>query len=165
MSLYRITGGHRLTGSIKVEGAKNAVLPILAATVLNEGESVIENVPALNDVVTMLEILKSLGCRVKYQDKTVVVDSSNITSNEIPTVLVKQMRSSIVLLGPLLGRTGKVITSYRGCAIGVRPIDLHLKGLQAGCKVDMHGQIICKGENLGGQRFSLIIPALGLQRT
>lgn len=64
----------------------------------------------------MLEILKSLGCRVKYQDKTVVVDSSNITSNEIPTVLVKQMRSSIVLLGPLLGRTGKVITSYPGAA-------------------------------------------------
>ncbi len=163
MSLYRITGGHRLTGSIKVEGAKNAVLPILAATVLNEGESVIENVPALNDVVTMLEILKSLGCRVKYQDKTVVVASSNITSNEIPTVLVKQMRSSIVLLGPLLGRTGKVITSYPGgCAIGVRPIDLHLKGLRKlGAKVDMHGQIICKGENLTGTEIQLDYPSVG----
>ncbi|MFA7216011.1 MAG: UDP-N-acetylglucosamine 1-carboxyvinyltransferase [Bacillota bacterium] len=163
MSLYRITGGNRLTGNIKVEGAKNAVLPILAATILNEGISVIENVPALNDVVTMLEILKKLGCRVEYRDKTVVVDSSSITSNEIPTVLVKRMRSSIVLLGSLLGRTGKVITSYPGgCAIGVRPIDLHLKGLrQLGANVEMHGQIICEGKDLKGTEIQLDYPSVG----
>jgi|LSQX01.3.fsa_nt_gb UDP-N-acetylglucosamine 1-carboxyvinyltransferase len=163
MSLYRITGGNRLTGNIKVEGAKNAVLPILAATILNKGVSVIEDVPALNDVVTMLEILKNLGCRVQYRDKTVVVDSSNITSNRIPTVLVKRMRSSIVLLGSLLGRTGKVITSYPGgCAIGVRPIDLHLKGLrQLGASVEMHGQIICEGEDLKGTEIQLDYPSVG----
>ncbi len=163
MSLYRIVGGNRLNGNIRVEGAKNAVLPVLAATILNGGESIIENVPALNDVDTMLEILTSLGCSVYYQNNTVAVDSSNITSNEIPTVLVKRMRSSIVLLGSLLGRTGKVITNYPGgCAIGVRPIDLHLKGLrQLGAKVEMHGQIVCVGENLVGSEIQLDYPSVG----
>lgn len=163
MSLYRITGGNRLCGSIKVEGAKNAILPILAATVLNGGMNVIENVPALNDVITMLEILKNLGCAVEFRNKTVMVDSSSITSNEIPTALVKKMRSSIVLLGSLLGRTGKVITSYPGgCAIGVRPIDLHLKGLrQLGACVEMHGQIICTGANLKGTEIQLDYPSVG----
>jgi UDP-N-acetylglucosamine 1-carboxyvinyltransferase len=163
MLLYRIVGGNRLNGNIKVEGAKNAVLPILAATILNGGESIIENVPALNDVETMLEILKKLGCRVSHQDNTVTVDSSSITSNEIPTVLVKRMRSSIILLGSLLGRTGKVISNYPGgCAIGVRPIDLHLKGLRLlGAHVEMHGQIVCQGKELTGTEIQLDYPSVG----
>jgi UDP-N-acetylglucosamine 1-carboxyvinyltransferase len=163
MTLYRIVGGNRLSGSIKVEGAKNAVLPILAATILNGSESIIENVPDLNDVETMLEILKNLGCRVYRRDNTVIVDSSSITSNEIPTVLVKRMRSSIILLGSLLGRTGKVISSYPGgCAIGVRPIDLHLKGLRMlGAHVEMHGQIVCQGRDLTGTEIQLDYPSVG----
>lgn len=163
MSLYRIIGGNRLKGSIKVEGAKNAVLPILAATILNGGESILENVPDLNDVETMLEILKNLGCYVSRQGSRVIVDSSSITSNEIPTVLVKRMRSSIILLGSLLGRTGKVVSSYPGgCAIGVRPIDLHLKGLRMlGANVEMHGQIVCEGMDLRGTEIQLDYPSVG----
>lgn len=163
MSLYRITGGKPLIGNIRMEGAKNAVLPILAATVLNGGINIIENVPALNDVVTMLEILKNLGCYVEYRDQTVMVDSSDITSNKIPTALVKKMRSSIILLGSLLGRMGRVTTSYPGgCAIGIRPIDLHLKGLrQLGAKVELHGQIVCIGEDLRGTEIQLDYPSVG----
>ncbi len=163
MSLYRIIGGKSLAGNIEMEGAKNAVLPILAATVLNGDINIIENVPALNDVVTMLEILSNLGCYVEYRDRTVMIDSSDITSNKIPTALVKKMRSSIILLGSLLGRMGRVTTSYPGgCAIGVRPIDLHLKGLrQLGAKAELHGQIICIGEDLRGTEIQLDYPSVG----
>ena len=118
MYVYRVIGGNKLEGSLKVEGSKNAVLPILAATVLNEGVSIIENVPALKDVETMFEILRSLGCKVEYDNNTVYVDAEVITSSEIPEVLVRRMRSSIVFLGALLSRTGKVISFYAGgCAI------------------------------------------------
>jgi UDP-N-acetylglucosamine 1-carboxyvinyltransferase len=163
MSVYRVVGGNCLQGSIRVEGSKNAVLPVLAATVLNKGESVIENVPALNDVETMLQILKSLGCRIEYKDHTVWVDASKITSNEMPSSLVKQMRSSIILLGSLLGRTGKVVTTYPGgCAIGVRPIDLHLKGLrQLGASIETQGQIVCEGKELKGTEIQLDYPSVG----
>ncbi|MBA1333688.1 MAG: UDP-N-acetylglucosamine 1-carboxyvinyltransferase [Firmicutes bacterium] len=163
MSVYRVVGGNRLQGEIKVEGSKNAVLPILAATVLNKGESIIENVPELNDVITMLRILESLGCRVEYKDQSVWVDASNITSSEMPANLVKQMRSSIILLGSLLGRTGRVVSTYPGgCAIGVRPIDLHLKGLRRlGAKIDMQGQIVCEGETLKGTEIQLDYPSVG----
>jgi len=163
MCTYKVVGGSRLEGRLKVEGSKNAVLPIMVATILNEGESIIENVPALKDVETMLEILGSLGCRIEYKNSTVWIDASNISSNEIPEALVRQMRSSIVLLGSLLGRTGKVVSTYPGgCAIGVRPIDLHLKGLKMlGAKVQLHGQIVCEGEKLQGTNIQLDYPSVG----
>lgn len=163
MSVYRVIGGNRLQGEIKVEGSKNAVLPILAATVLNKGESIIKNVPELNDVITMLQILESLGCRVEHKEQSVWVDASNIVSSEMPTSLVKQMRSSIILLGSLLGRTGRVVSTYPGgCAIGVRPIDLHLKGLRRlGAKIDMQGQIVCEGAVLRGTEIQLDYPSVG----
>lgn len=163
MSIYKIVGGNRLEGRLTVEGSKNAVLPILAATVLNEGESIIENVPALKDVETMLEILRNLGCKVEYRGSTVWIDASHISSSEIPEALVRRMRSSIVFLGSLLGRTGKVISTYPGgCAIGVRPIDLHLKGLQMmGAKIELHGHIICEGKELKGAEIQLDYPSVG----
>lgn len=114
MSKLIITGGQKLKGEIVVEGSKNAVLPLLAATVLNDGISVIKNCPKLRDVEIMLEILRKIGCKVSYEDNVVTVDSSTINSTEVPEELAVEMRSSIVFLGPLLARCKKVTISYPG---------------------------------------------------
>lgn len=114
MSKLVITGGKRLNGEIRIEGSKNAVLPILAATVLNSGISVIKNCPKLRDVEVALEILKSLGCKIKWEGDVVTVDSSTITETKIPVDLATEMRSSIIFLGPMLARCGKVTISYPG---------------------------------------------------
>ncbi|NLP14559.1 MAG: UDP-N-acetylglucosamine 1-carboxyvinyltransferase [Clostridium sp.] len=114
MSKFVVTGGQKLKGEIVVEGSKNAVLPILAATVLNDGISVIKNCPRLRDVEIMLEILRKLGCKVWLEGDVVTVDSSTINSTEIPEDLAVEMRSSIIFLGPLLSRFKKVTISYPG---------------------------------------------------
>ncbi|ODM25183.1 UDP-N-acetylglucosamine 1-carboxyvinyltransferase [Acetivibrio mesophilus] len=114
MSKLIVTGGQKLKGEIVVEGSKNAVLPILAATVLNDGISVIKNCPRLRDVEIMFEILRKLGCKVKVEEDVVTIDSSTINSTEIPEDLAVEMRSSIIFLGPILSRLGKVTISYPG---------------------------------------------------
>lgn len=114
MSKFVVTGGQKLKGEIVVEGSKNAVLPILAATVLNDGISVIKNCPKLRDVEIMLEILRKLGCKVSFEGNVVTVDSSTINSTQIPEDLAVEMRSSIIFLGPLLSRFKNVTISYPG---------------------------------------------------
>ncbi len=114
MSKIVIEGGNRLKGELVVDGSKNSVLPILAATILNGGINVIKNVPRLNDVATMLQILTSLGCKVKWEGSTVIVDSSTANCTEVPEHLVKEMRSSIIFMGPILSRFKKVTISYPG---------------------------------------------------
>lgn len=114
MSKLIVTGGQKLRGEITVEGSKNAVLPILAATVLNGGISRIKNCPRLSDVQIMLEILKKIGCKVSFEGDTVTVDSSTINSTEIPEDLAVEMRSSIIFMGPILSRFKKVTISYPG---------------------------------------------------
>ncbi|OPZ83426.1 MAG: UDP-N-acetylglucosamine 1-carboxyvinyltransferase 1 [Firmicutes bacterium ADurb.Bin419] len=114
MSKLVVTGGQKLKGEITVEGSKNAVLPILAATVLNDGISVIKNCPRLSDVETMLEILKQLGCKVSFEGDTVTVDSSTMNSTEVSEDLAVEMRSSIIFMGPILSRFKKVTISYPG---------------------------------------------------
>lgn len=114
MSKLIVTGGQKLKGEISIEGSKNAVLPILAATILNGGVNVIKNCPQLKDVEVALEILKSLGCKVKFEDGIATVDSSTIDKAEIPVDLATEMRSSIIFLGPMLARCGKVTISYPG---------------------------------------------------
>ncbi len=109
-----INGGNKLEGEIEIEGSKNAVLPILAATVLNSGINVIKNCPKLKDVHIMLKILEELGCKVQEQGSTVIVDSSTLHGQKIPDNLASEMRSSIVFLGPVLARCGKVTISYPG---------------------------------------------------
>jgi len=109
-----ITGGRKLEGEIAIEGAKNAVLPILAATVLNGGRNVIRNCPRLKDVETMLRILETIGCRVAYGDGVITIDSSTIHSTDIPEDLAAEMRSSIIFMGPMLSRFKKVTISYPG---------------------------------------------------
>ena len=115
-----VNGGQKLKGEISVEGSKNAVLPILAATILNSGLNVIRNCPKINDVDIMIEILKKLGCKVNMEGNTVIVDSTTLTSTEIPEDLAAEMRSSIVFMGPILSRGGKVTISYPGGCGGLQ---------------------------------------------
>lgn len=133
MDKLQITGGARLDGSIRISGAKNAALPILMSTLLAEGTTSISNVPHLHDVTTTLELLGILGNSMTLDEKmTVQIDTSTIHSFEAPYDLVKTMRASILVLGPLLARFGRADVSLPGgCAIGSRPVDLHIKGLQA----------------------------------
>ncbi|EFM09062.1 UDP-N-acetylglucosamine 1-carboxyvinyltransferase [Paenibacillus curdlanolyticus YK9] len=133
MSKIIVRGGRRLSGTVRIHGAKNAVLPILAASVLaSEGESVIADVPLLDDVLTIREVIASLGADVQQGPETMIIRANRLTANEPPSELVRKMRASILVMGPLLARTGQVrISLPGGCAIGMRAIDQHLKGFEA----------------------------------
>jgi UDP-N-acetylglucosamine enolpyruvyl transferase len=120
MSKIIVTGGEKLKGEIEVEGSKNAVLPILAATILNSGISVIKNCPKLKDVEIALKILGEIGCKVKWDDKALVVDSSALNKTKIPENLAAEMRSSIIFMGPMLARCKKVTISYPGGCVTLR---------------------------------------------
>jgi UDP-N-acetylglucosamine 1-carboxyvinyltransferase len=161
-----INGGKRLEGSVKISGAKNAVLPIIAATLLGQTPSMLEEVPDLEDVRTISEVLCQLGVKVVNNgDNTLNVDSTNILSCEAPYELVRKMRASFLIMGPLLARCGHAkISLPGGCAIGTRPIDLHLKGFEAlGAKIETgHGYIEAKAPNgLVGARIYLDFPSVG----
>lgn len=161
MNKLMINGGVRLNGEIRISGAKNAVLPILAATLLADGPATIENVPHLHDVTTTVELLGCMGVMVSIDEKlSVEVDSSTIENHTAPYHLVKTMRSSILVLGPLLARFGEAEVSLPGgCAIGSRPVDLHIKGLQdMGAEIDVsNGYIHAKAKRLKGTRLVMDI--------
>src|SRR3954453_10566603 len=132
MDAITIRGGKRLTGRVDVSGAKNAALPILCATLLSDGESLLRNVPALKDIETTAALLRFLGRGCEARPPEVVVAAGSNVRPEAPYELVKQMRASVLVLGPLLARFGRAKVSLPGgCAIGARPIDQHLKGLEA----------------------------------
>ena len=131
MGRYIINGDKRLRGEVSIFGAKNAVLPILAATVIGNNQSTIFNIPNLRDVEIMEKILITIGCTVNKVDNIMYVDSRSLNSFIIPDDLVREMRSSIILMGAMLSRCKEVVISYPGgCEIGPRPIDLHLKALK-----------------------------------
>jgi UDP-N-acetylglucosamine 1-carboxyvinyltransferase len=161
-----IEGGARLSGEIAVSGAKNAALPLLASSLLASGASTFQNVPDLNDVVTMGKLLGRLGCRVEHAGTTMVVappQTDSERSFEAPYELVKTMRASVLVLGPLVARHGRARVSLPGgCAIGARPIDQHLKGLEAmGAAVTLeHGYVECQASRLRGARIVLDIPTV-----
>ncbi|MCC5911867.1 MAG: UDP-N-acetylglucosamine 1-carboxyvinyltransferase [Clostridiaceae bacterium] len=159
-----INGGNKIQGEMTVSGAKNSVLPILAATVLNGKVNVIHDIPQLSDVKVMTKILRAVGCEVKREGNTMIVDSSQLNNHKIPEELIREMRSSIVVLGAMLGRCGETVVSYPGgCEIGPRPIDLHLKSLrEMGAIIEeKHGFLICKSENLKGCEIQLDFPSVG----
>lgn len=163
-----INGGKPLHGRVRISGAKNAVLPIIAATLLGQDSpSCLEEVPALDDVHTLTEVLVQLGVKAEFNpDKnTLKVDCSNITSCEAPYDLVRKMRASFLIIGPLLARYGKAkISLPGGCAIGTRPIDLHLKGFEAlGAEINIgHGFIEANApKGLTGARIYLDFPSVG----
>ena len=165
MSELVINGGKKLSGEICVQGAKNSVLPVLAATVLCGGECVIHNCPELSDVETSLKILAHVGCGCKKDGDTVAVNAKDISDYSIPDTLMREMRSSVVFLGAVIGRTGKaVISSPGGCELGPRPIDLHLSSLnKMGVTVrEEHGYLNCTAENgLHGAEITLNFPSVG----
>jgi UDP-N-acetylglucosamine 1-carboxyvinyltransferase len=164
MEIYRINGGRRLDGTVKVQGAKNSVLPILAATITAKGESVIKNCPALSDVTASVKILSHLGCKVKWEDDVITVDSSNDIRCDIPHELMREMRSSVIFLGAVTARCGEARLSLPGgCELGPRPIDLHIKALRAlGAEVDCAGgDIVCRCAHLKGANINFTLPSVG----
>lgn len=164
MGRYVVRGGNRLNGEVNIIGAKNAILPILAATVIGGNESTLINVPRLRDVEITIKILKSLGCKVKFVDDIMWVNSKPLNQIEIPDELVREMRSSIIFMGAMLSRVGEVKISYPGgCEIGPRPIDLHLKALrEMGAEIEeSHGFLHLKAKELKGAEIQLDYPSVG----
>lgn len=165
MSFFEITGGRRLSGSIAAHGAKNSVLPILAASILGRGVSVIENCPCLSDVEATVDILRQLGCTVERQGDTVTVDATRVSGGDIPGKLMGRMRSSVIFLGAILVRTGRAQMTYPGgCELGPRPIDLHLQALrQLGVRVrDTQGELCCQVvDGLHPGQIRLPFPSVG----
>ena len=161
-----VRGGQRLYGTVKVEGAKNAVLPVLAATLLaSDGKSVIRDVPTLSDVYTINEVLRNLNAEVAFDNNTVVVDASRVLKEEAPFEYVRKMRASVLVMGSLLARNGRArVALPGGCAIGSRPIDQHLKGFEAmGAKVKVgNGFIEAEVDGrLKGAKIYLDFPSVG----
>ncbi|MBQ4370580.1 MAG: UDP-N-acetylglucosamine 1-carboxyvinyltransferase [Oscillospiraceae bacterium] len=165
MDVLRIKGGRRLSGSLRIQGAKNSALPILAASILAGGESVIHNCPRLSDVDAAARILRWLGCSVRREGESVIVDSSGMNRCDIPDQLMREMRSSVIFLGAILGRCGEARISYPGgCELGPRPIDMHIAALRAmGAEIsERNGSIFCSaGEKLTGARINLAGPSVG----
>lgn len=158
-----IEGGERLKGEVKISGAKNATLPILASTILAPGESKILNTPDLIDIRTMGKILSHLGAKVEVEEDRVNIDTTHINNPEAPYELVKTMRASVLVLCPLVARMGEARVSLPGgCAIGARPINLHLMGLEKmGAKVEIeHGYVKVRAKRLKGATIYLDIPTV-----
>ena len=165
MSAYLVEGGNRLQGTARVHGAKNSVLPILAATILCPGESVVHNCPDLSDVRASIAILEHLGCRVERAGDTVTVDASALTGRDVPDALMREMRSSVIFLGAILARLGETIMSFPGgCELGPRPIDLHLAAIRSlGAQVrEQGGELHCSAAGgLAGCEITFSIPSVG----
>ena len=166
MQKIHTLGGNRLEGEVRLSGSKNATLAILAATLLpDHGQTVLTNVPRISDVLTMLEMLRHLGIQAKFSDGTVVIDATSLTSHEAPYELIKQMRASFSVLGPLLARFGEArVALPGGCDIGARPVDYHLKGLEKlGARTTVeHGFVHAIAPNgLRGASIYLDFPSVG----
>ncbi|MFI3326080.1 MAG: UDP-N-acetylglucosamine 1-carboxyvinyltransferase [Clostridia bacterium] len=165
MSVIIINGPNKLSGQLKIQGAKNSALPILSACVLCKGQSVIHNCPKLTDVKAAVSILENLNCKCKWENDSLIVDSSDVKCKAIPENLMREMRSSIVFLGAILGRCKKAMMSFPGgCELGARPIDLHLLALKRlGTQIDeSQGFLMCEvKEKLQGNYINLSFPSVG----
>ncbi len=163
MDKIEITGGVRLKGEVTISGAKNAVLPLMTATILSSGESIINNIPQLRDVMTMGKLLAHLGFGFHLENNQILLQTKKITSVDAPYDFVKTMRASVLVLGPLLARTGRARVSLPGgCAIGARPINLHIMGLEKmGARVILsEGYIEAKAKRLKGATIYFDIPTV-----
>ena len=164
MSIWRINGKNQLYGSTRIQGAKNAVLPIMAASIIAGCETELTNCPDLSDVTASVNILSHLGCNVQRDGDVVNIDSKTMTGCHIPHELMREMRSSVIFLGAILARCGEaILSSPGGCELGPRPIDLHLDALRAmGAKITEYGgNIICRADQLRGEKINLSIPSVG----
>lgn len=159
MYKYAIRGQKKLSGEVRISGAKNASLPIMAASILTKGKVTLNNVPDLMDIRTMGQLLEMLGKKVEFQNDTVIISETDPAPYEAPYDIVRKMRASIAVMGPLLARKGKAKISFPGgCAIGPRPIDLHIRGMKA-LGSDMiieHGYIWAQAKELVGKKINLL---------
>jgi UDP-N-acetylglucosamine 1-carboxyvinyltransferase len=159
-----IEGGNRLIGDVTISGSKNLALPLLVASILCDGRNSLHKVPQLRDIVTITKVLANLGVGVSQKEDGVVeIDGGDLNGHEAPYDLVKTMRASILVLGPLLARKGKAVVSLPGgCAIGARPVNLHLKGLEAlGARISLtHGYIYAEASRLKGAHIYLDVPTV-----
>src|SRR5437762_4972991 len=164
MDALIIHGGRKLSGRVQISGAKNAALPVMAATLLAPGVHSLRNVPLLSDTRTMANVLEQLGARVEFRGHTCTIDTTQATGIEAPYDLVRTMRASIYVLGPLLARWGAARVSLPGgCAWGPRPVNLHLEGLEAlnaGIEIS-HGYIVGKDAKLKGAQFEFPVVSVG----
>lgn len=164
MSRFLIEGGTALSGEVRIQGAKNSVLPILAATLLNRGVTVLRGCPRLRDVDASVKILRHLGCSARRSGEILTVDTSGMRGSEIPDTLMREMRSSAIFLGAILARCGTAKLSYPGgCELGPRPIDLHIAGLrQLGAEItEEGGTLLCRAPKLRGREIILSLPSVG----
>ena len=164
MGKLLINGGRKLFGEVRVKAAKNAVLPIMAATLLCADTCEILNVPRIGDIDNMAKIMQGLGAKISFQDEAMILDNTSTAEYHVPTDLAKELRSSFFLLGPILGRLRRAVVAYPGgCDIGVRPLDIHLKGLrEMGVAVEeSHGMIYCDATRLHGAEILLDFPSVG----
>ena len=164
MKSYVIEGGKAIHGEVNISGSKNASLPIIATTILNGNITKLYNVPKIYDTKITLEILKILGCKIKVNSGKIEINSKNVIKTEIPEDLMRQMRSTVVLAGAILGRFKNVKFSYPGgCEIGARPIDLHLAAFKKlGVEVEENGGFIhCKCDKIVGANINLDFPSVG----
>lgn len=164
MDKFLINGGRKLQGNVSVSGAKNSALALMPATLLNSGINLIENTPEVNDIFTMIKLLTQLGVKTKFENYTLTIDTTGINSQTAPYELVKKMRASIYVLGPLLSRFGYAKVSMPGgCAWGPRPINLHLESMkQLGASIDLEeGYIIAKANKLHGAKIHFDISSVG----
>ena len=166
MKKILIEGGNRLLGEVHISGAKNSVLPIIVATLLAEGRCVLDDVPRLADVQIIKDVLESLGADITFTDNTMEVDGAPVNKVQAPIEYIKKMRASVLIMGPLLARFGRAVLSLPGgCAIGARPIDLHLKGLEVlGASIQIRDdEVVAEvpGGRLKGDRIFLRVPSVG----
>ena len=164
MSKFIIQGGKKLEGEIKISGSKNAALPIIAGTILNGGRTTLYNVPNIQDVNTMFEILKDIGATIIKKKNKIIIDTNKIHKYEIADNLMRKMRSSVIIAGALIGKYHQAKFSYPGgCDIGARPIDLHLKSFEKlGITIkEEYGEMICNTEKIVGTQIHLDFPSVG----
>ena len=164
MDKFIINGGNPISGSVDISGAKNAVLPLMTAALLVDGETTINSVPDLRDTRTMIRLLKIIGAEVAFKNNSLAINASGVNNLEAPYDLVKTMRASFYVLGPLLARFGEVRVSLPGgCAWGPRPVDYHLKGLEKlGATISLEsGYIMAKAKHLKGNKISFDFPSVG----
>ncbi|MCL2337369.1 MAG: UDP-N-acetylglucosamine 1-carboxyvinyltransferase, partial [Firmicutes bacterium] len=164
MHRYMIAGGNRLQGAVRVSGSKNATLPIVAASLLLDGECTIEGIPRLRDVAVMRDVLTHLGAAVSWEKDTMRIDARGVDCQEVSEDLMRRMRASNLVLGPLISRFKYAKISYPGgCNIGTRPMNLHLKGLQAlGVEItEKFGYITAAAQKLQGSEVYLDMPSVG----
>ncbi len=164
MDTYKIYGGNTICGDIDIQGSKNAVLPLMAAALINGGTTILHNCPNISDVKNMAEILKCFGCEIEYEDGDMVIDASGVSSGTVPAQMIKRVRASVLVMGAMIARTGCIELDYPGgCMIGARPVDYHIEALrQLGVNItETDGKICCACDRMKGADIKLLFPSVG----